>query len=122
LITKKKEALGASCGYLHWCQGTKSLAYQRREYPDNMRNKPLLAVRYKSQVYTAILSEQLSREEKELKREKSLNTQGEPHVRVVLHVICLQFLQLRNTLDTCASIQHFGVINHLSIGVSFMLY
>jgi hypothetical protein len=34
LITKKKEALGASCGYLHWCQGTKSLAHQRREYPD----------------------------------------------------------------------------------------
>jgi hypothetical protein len=36
LITKKKEALGASCGYLHWCQGTKSLAHQRREYPDNL--------------------------------------------------------------------------------------
>jgi hypothetical protein len=34
LITKKKEALGASCGYLYWCQGTKSLAHQRREYPD----------------------------------------------------------------------------------------
>jgi hypothetical protein len=35
LITKKKEALGASCGYLHWCQGTKSLAHQQREYPDS---------------------------------------------------------------------------------------
>jgi hypothetical protein len=31
-------------------------------------------VRYESQVYTAILSEQLSREERELKREESLNT------------------------------------------------
>jgi hypothetical protein len=40
----------------------------------NVRSKPLLAVKYESQVYTAIWSEQLSREEKELKREKSLNT------------------------------------------------
>jgi hypothetical protein len=37
LITKKKEALGASCGYLYWCQGTKLLAYQRREYPDRLK-------------------------------------------------------------------------------------
>jgi hypothetical protein len=40
----------------------------------NVRSKPLLAVRYESQVYTAIWSEQLSREERELKREESLNT------------------------------------------------
>jgi hypothetical protein len=32
-------------------------------------------VRYESQVYTAILSEQLSREERELKREENLKTQ-----------------------------------------------
>jgi hypothetical protein len=38
-----------------------------------MRSKLLLPVRYKSQVYTAILSEQLNREERELKREKSLH-------------------------------------------------
>jgi hypothetical protein len=48
-----------------------------------MRSKPLLAVRYESQVYTAILSEQLSREEKELKREKSLNIQIEVYVSPV---------------------------------------
>jgi hypothetical protein len=48
----------------------------------NMRSEPLLAVRYESQVYTAILSEQLSREERELKYT------GEPHARVVLHVVC----------------------------------
>jgi hypothetical protein len=35
----------------------------------NVRSKPLLAVRYESQVYIAIWSEQLSREERELKRE-----------------------------------------------------
>jgi hypothetical protein len=63
----------------------------------NVRSKPLLAVRYESQVYTTIWSEQLSREERELKREKSLNTRGKRHARAVLHVICLQFLQLRNT-------------------------
>jgi hypothetical protein len=43
----------------------------------NVRSEPLLAVRYESQVYTAIWSEQLSREERELKREESLNTWGE---------------------------------------------
>jgi hypothetical protein len=62
----------------------------------NMRSKPLLAVRYESQVYTTIWSEQLSREERELKRDKSLNTRGKRHARAMLHVICLQFLQLRN--------------------------
>jgi hypothetical protein len=31
-------------------------------------------MRYKSQVYTTILSKQLNKEEKELKREESLNT------------------------------------------------
>jgi hypothetical protein len=41
-----------------------------------VRSKPLLAVRYESQVYTAIWSEQLSREERELKRKESLNTRG----------------------------------------------
>jgi hypothetical protein len=33
----------------------------------NVRSKPLLAVRYENQVYTTIWSEQLSREERELK-------------------------------------------------------
>jgi hypothetical protein len=42
LITKKKEALGASCGYLYWCQGTKSLAHQRREYPDRKARRYFL--------------------------------------------------------------------------------
>jgi hypothetical protein len=54
-----------------------------------MGSDPLLAVKYESQVYTAIWSEQLSREERELKREKSLNTRGERHAHAVLHVICL---------------------------------
>jgi hypothetical protein len=58
----------------------------------NVQSKPLLAVKYESRVYTIILSEQLSREERELKREESLNTRGEPHVRLVLYVICFQFL------------------------------
>jgi hypothetical protein len=42
-----------------------------------VRNKPLLAVKYESQVYTTIWSEQLSREEREPKREEGLNTRGD---------------------------------------------
>jgi hypothetical protein len=38
-----------------------------------MQSKPLLAVRYERQVYTAIWSEQLNKEGRELKREESLN-------------------------------------------------
>jgi hypothetical protein len=42
----------------------------------NVRSKPILAVRYESQVYTAIWSEQLNREEKEIKRKENLNIRG----------------------------------------------
>jgi hypothetical protein len=66
----------------------------------------LLVVRYKSQVYITIWSEQLSKEEKELKRKESLNIRGEPHARVVLHVICLQFLQLRNIISVFPTIRN----------------
>jgi hypothetical protein len=42
-----------------------------------MRNKLLLTIRYEGQVYAIILSEQLNKKEKELKREESLNIRGD---------------------------------------------
>jgi hypothetical protein len=48
-----------------------------------VRRKLLLAVKYESQVYTVIWSEQLNREERELKREESLNIREEVPVSSV---------------------------------------
>jgi hypothetical protein len=55
------------------------LKYIALKYIVKEWSKPLLAVRYESQVFTAIWTEQLSKEGRELMREESLYT-GNQHV------------------------------------------